>query len=80
MNPLLEELEAWFKQEIEAAGKTPAEPTARYHAMLKELKPPAEPAGSGSASAGPSAGPPPSAGPSAGASAAPAAGSAPPKH
>ncbi len=82
MNPLLEELEAWFKQEIEAAGKTPAEPTARYHAMLKELKPPAEPAASGSASAGPSAEPPPSAGaPSAGpsASAAPASGSASPK-
>lgn len=79
MNPMLDELEAWLKREIEVAGKTPAEPTPRYHAMLKELKPPPDPAASGSPSAGPSAGPPPSAAPSAGGSAGPASGSATPK-
>jgi protein-disulfide isomerase len=65
--PLLPEFEAWLKSEIEAAGKTPAEATAKYHARMAELAPPAP---SSSASAGPSAGPPPGApSPSAGSSA-----------
>ncbi|MBL8743245.1 MAG: thioredoxin domain-containing protein [Myxococcales bacterium] len=77
LQPLLPELEAWLKSEIEAAGKTPAQATARYAQMMAELAPPAP---SSSASAGPSAPPPeapPSAAPST--SAAPAAGSAAPK-
>ncbi|MFO0553667.1 MAG: thioredoxin domain-containing protein [Polyangiaceae bacterium] len=67
--------ENWFKLEIELAGKTPAQPTAKYAALKLEVFGPEAPGTielplptpSGSASAGPSAEPPSSAsaGPSA---------------
>ncbi len=72
--PAWEEVEAWLKLEIELAGKKPAEPSARFHELLKKFsEPPPSPAASGSA--GPAVPPPgsgaPSAAPSAGSSASP---------
>ena len=73
LNPFYEEFEAWLKLEIEMKGKTPAEPSAKFQSMLKELggpETPDEPGPAPSASAGASAGPavlpPPSASASAG--------------
>ena len=75
--PFYAEFEEWIRLELELSGKTPAEPTAKYHTMKKELmdaagEEGAVPEGSASPSAAPSAGAPPSA--SAAPSVAPSAG------
>lgn len=40
LNPFTEELERWVQLEIEQAGQVPAEPSAKYQAMAKELRQP----------------------------------------